>query len=425
LVGRINSKYATPEWSPILYLFRSLDFENLVQLYAGCDVALLTPVRDGMNLVAKEYLASRTDGTGVLILSEMTGTSNRLSEALLINPNNFEQIGKALKQAFEMTEAEQKQRNHSMQEKLKSNTVFDWAEDFLDELEKNSSDESRPQTVDTAILKNILNRFQNAQRRLMFIDYDGTLVGFKNDPEEAVPSAKIMEVLKNLNKDEKNDVYLVSGRGREFLEKHFGNLGINLVAEHGVYSKNGYLKWKTFPGLDMSWMERVEDLLQKFVEETPGAFIEKKSFSLAWHYRKASETGEENSRKLYQILSRWARDMNLAVLNGNKVIEITNPSINKGIPIKDRANCGKFGFIMAIGDDHTDEFMFSALPACALTVKVGSGNSIAKFRLDDRKQVYSLLSELKDVKKNKEKEEKEEAVPRMSLARNIWGFIKM
>lgn len=392
LVGRINSRYATPEWSPILYLFRSVDFENLVQLYANSEVALLTPVRDGMNLVAKEYLASRTDATGVLILSEMAGAANGLAEALLINPNNFDQISETIKRALEMPEEEQKRRNRNMQQKLKKNTIFNWAETFLNELNSYGNTKGKTQFINDKITSEIQQRYHEAERRLFFIDYDGTMVGFKKDPEKAIPSNKLLETIHRLNKDSKNDIYIVSGRNKEFLEKHFGKIGVNLIAEHGAFSKNGFLKWKTFMGAENSKLKEIEPLLQKYVAETPGSYIEKKSFSLAWHYRTASEGGEENAKKLFRILSRWAADMDLTVLNGNKVIEITHPGINKGIAVKDRANCGKFGFILAIGDDHTDEFMFSAMPDCAITIKVGEGETLADYRIKNQKEVLPFLS---------------------------------
>ncbi|MGC9343384.1 MAG: trehalose-6-phosphate synthase, partial [Bacteroidales bacterium] len=97
LVGRINGEFASINWTPIWYFYRSMPFENLIELYTTADVALITPVRDGMNLVAKEYLATRTDGTGVLILGEMAGAYKELNEALIINPNDKDEIAENIK----------------------------------------------------------------------------------------------------------------------------------------------------------------------------------------------------------------------------------------------------------------------------------------------------------------------------------------
>lgn len=401
LVGRINSRYATPEWSPILYLFRTLTFENLVQLYANSDIALLTPIRDGMNLVAKEYLASRTDHSGVLILSEMAGASTELSEALLINPNDFEQISQTLKHAFEMPLKEQQKRNLKMQKRLESDTVFRWTKTFLDALEKENESKNQLKSISKKEISYLSEEYQKAERRLIFIDYDGTLSGFKVNPEAAVPTERVLDLLKVLGRDLKNDVYVVSGRKREFLENYFGSLGINLVAEHGAFVKNGFLDWKTLPGADPSGMEKIENLLQKFVAETPGSHIEKKSFSLAWHYRGAAEWGEKNAKNLYEILKRWSMDLNISILKGNKVIEITHPAINKGAAVRAKANCGKYDFILAIGDDHTDEYMFSAMPSCAHVIKVGSGHSVAQYRISEQKEVLPFLNRFAKLEQKK------------------------
>ncbi|CAN0605009.1 unnamed protein product, partial [Ectocarpus sp. 12 AP-2014] len=131
LVGRINGELSTVSWTPIWYFYRSMPFENLIDLYTSCDIAWLTPIRDGMNLVAKEYIATRTDKTGVLILSEMAGSANEMNESLLINPNNFEQIADTLYQAINMPKAEQQQRNTVLQKRLARYNVEKWANDFM------------------------------------------------------------------------------------------------------------------------------------------------------------------------------------------------------------------------------------------------------------------------------------------------------
>lgn len=131
MVGRINGQFGNTDWVPILYQYNYLPFQPLVALYTISDVALVTPLRDGMNLVAKEYVATRTDHTGVLILSEMAGAVQELKEALVINPNNNQNVADAIKQALEMPIQEQRRRNRIMQARLKRNTVVHWAEDFL------------------------------------------------------------------------------------------------------------------------------------------------------------------------------------------------------------------------------------------------------------------------------------------------------
>ena len=134
LVGKINGRFGTISWAPIIYQYRSLPFPSLAAMYAISHVALVTPLRDGMNLVAKEYVATRHDKTGVLVLSEMAGASKELPEAIIINPNNREEIADALKTALEMPREEQIRRNVIMQNRLRRYDVARWAMDFLTEL---------------------------------------------------------------------------------------------------------------------------------------------------------------------------------------------------------------------------------------------------------------------------------------------------
>lgn len=134
MVGRINGKYGNIGWTPIFYQFKFLPFEELLSLYRLSDVALITPLRDGMNLIAKEYVASRKDKTGVLILSETAGVSEELNEAIIVNPNDKEEIERALITALEMDVTEQKRRNKIMQKHLQNYDVSVWANSFIDRL---------------------------------------------------------------------------------------------------------------------------------------------------------------------------------------------------------------------------------------------------------------------------------------------------
>ncbi|NIV39816.1 MAG: bifunctional alpha,alpha-trehalose-phosphate synthase (UDP-forming)/trehalose-phosphatase, partial [Anaerolineae bacterium] len=123
LIGRINGRFSEPGWTPVWYLYRKLPFEGLVPFYLVADVALVTPLRDGMNLVAKEYLAARPDGTGVLVLSETAGSAEELGEALIVNPHDERNIIAQLVRALNMSESEQRRRNAPMQARLRRYTI--------------------------------------------------------------------------------------------------------------------------------------------------------------------------------------------------------------------------------------------------------------------------------------------------------------
>lgn len=395
LVGRINGKFATVNWTPIWYFYRSMPFDNLIDLYTSSDVALITPVRDGMNLVAKEYIATRTDNTGVLILSEMAGAAQELSEALLINPNNFEQIVDSIKYALEMPEEEQIRRNKIMQKRLRRYSVEKWAKDFMTNLRETTWTRKTFRTleINEIIKKDLFEKYSEAGQRILFLDYDGTLVNYEDKPEDAKPDPELIELITSLGRQENTRVVLISGRDKETLGAWWNSPDIDLIAEHGIWFKKGEGEWELTETLDCEWMAKIRPVLETYVDRTPGTFIEEKNYSLAWHFRKANpELGEVRSNELSAVLRDLISDHGLSVLKGNKVLEIKNSSVTKG------KAAGKlleenYDFLFAIGDDYTDEYFFNELPENATTVKVGMSKTQAKYYIKTSEQVRELLSQ--------------------------------
>jgi len=202
LVGRINGEFSTVSWTPIWYFYRTLPFENIIDLYTSSEVALITPVRDGMNLVAKEYIATRTKEDGVLVLSEMTGASKELNEALLINPFNYEEIADTLKRALEMPKAEQKERMKALQKRVSRYSVDKWASEFINSLKQvhkvySLIQASKLKTTDIENFKEIL---RSPKKKIMFLDYDGTLVNFTKNPQDAKTRFTAFPTLKRTGK---------------------------------------------------------------------------------------------------------------------------------------------------------------------------------------------------------------------------------
>ncbi|WP_430907355.1 bifunctional alpha,alpha-trehalose-phosphate synthase (UDP-forming)/trehalose-phosphatase [Maribacter sp. 2-571] len=394
LVGRINGEFSTVSWTPIWYFYRSMPFDNLIDLYTSSDIAWLTPLRDGMNLVAKEYIATRTDGTGVLILSEMAGSANEMNEALLINPNNFEQIADTIDEAINMPKEEQRQRNGQLQQRLKRYNVEKWAQSFMSSLlaqkERDAAHVSRK--LNDSRLQTILNAYTSADRRLLFLDYDGTLAGFHNDPQKAVPDEELYALLDALHQQKGTDLYLISGRDKDTFSRWFQAKKYNMIVEHGVWISQNGEDFRMLENVKNDWMEKIRPVLESFVDRTPGSFIEEKNYSLAWHYRKTDpDFGNLRASELTTVLTSLIGTDDLSVLNGNKVMEVKSSNVNKG-----RASVRVFGekdydFVFAIGDDWTDEFMFQELPDTAVTVKVGLQKTHAKYFLENTKQVRELL----------------------------------
>ena len=396
-VGNINSLYRTMDWTPILYFYRSFPIETLSALYYISDIGLVTPMRDGMNLVSKEFVASKTQNCGVLILSEMAGASKELLDALIVNPNNIGDITEAIVKALNMTEEEQKWRMEQMRQVVSQFNVFHWVKVYMEKLfevkELQYSMQSRH--VDAGINKKIKKSYQAAKKRLLFLDYDGTLVGFNTDINKATPDAELYEIIEALNADESNEVVVISGRDYVKLEEWFGHTGVDLIAEHGAWQKNKNQKWESIRGLNDLWKEDILPILNTYVDRTPGAFIEEKSFSLVWHYRKAENgLGELRSNELINNLMYLTKDRGLQLLPGNKVIEIKNIEVNKGKAALSRVYHDDYDFILAIGDDHTDEDTFKVMPESAFTIKVGSTMSAARFYLRTPQEVRGFLKGL-------------------------------
>lgn len=395
LVGRINGNFASVNWTPIWYFYRSMPFDNLIDLYASSDVALITPIRDGMNLVAKEYVATRTDQSGVLILSEMAGSAHELNEALLINPNNFDQIVDSIKQALEMPEKEQVRRNRVMQKRLKRYNVEKWAKDFMKNLRETTRTRNEIRTLEVTgnIKKDLYERYSSAQRRILFLDYDGTLVNYMDKPEDAKPDKELLALLEKLGGQKNTRVVLISGRDKETLSRWWHNKSVELIAEHGVWVRPASGEWELTENLDCSWMEKIRPILETFVDRTPGAFIEEKNYSLAWHFRKANpELGEVRANELSTVLRDLISNHGLTVLQGNKILEIKNSGVTKGKAASKLLDESE-DLIFAIGDDYTDEYLFTELPDRSMTFKVGSTNTRAKYYLNNSREVRELLSQ--------------------------------
>jgi trehalose 6-phosphate synthase/phosphatase len=397
LVGEINGRYGTIGWMPVWYLYRSLPFYTLASLYSLADVALVTPLRDGMNLVAKEYTAAQTDGKGVLILSETTGAAQELGEAILVNANNQGETARALARALEMPEQEQIERNRTMQTRLSRYNVVRWANEFVDKLlsTKNLQREMEEKALTYEMQRKLVDDFRASNRALLLLDYDGTLVPFSPRPAEAMPGIKLLRLLRRLGKNPRNEVVLISGRDKDTMEKWFGSLNVGLVAEHGAWLREKGGRWETMGTLTNEWKNEISSILESWVDRTPGSFIEEKEFSLVWHYRKAGpELGELRARELINNISNITANLNLQVLEGSKVVEVKNAGIDKGRMASRYLSRGQWDFILAVGDDWTDEDTFKVLPSAAWSIKVGFGASAARFSLASSDKVTSLLGKM-------------------------------
>ncbi|PRD57510.1 bifunctional alpha,alpha-trehalose-phosphate synthase (UDP-forming)/trehalose-phosphatase [Sphingobacterium gobiense] len=394
LVGHINAVYGTNEWTPIAYYYNTYPVEELSALYAAADVCLVTSLRDGMNLVCKEYVASKENEQGVLILSELAGASKELLDAIQVNPNAIDEISNAIVQAIKMPEEEQRKRMDANIAIVKKFNINHWVRLFFNRLReiKHIQKNEMSRKVREGVREMIFNQYQNSQKRLFFLDYDGTLIGFHKDADDAAPTTSLYRILEKLQSDNENQIVIISGRPRETLTRWFGDKDYYLVAEHGAWTNYPAHTWTHRPQLSNRWKIPVKHIMTKFANITAGASVEEKSYSLAWHYRKAQQgLGQLRSQELVDSLRYLIPQHGLQLLQGDKVIEVKNGEVNKGLAALEIVNHYKPDFIFAMGDDVTDEDMFIELPSSALTVKVGNKKSEAHFYVENQEDAVNLV----------------------------------
>jgi trehalose 6-phosphate synthase/phosphatase len=400
LVGRINGDFATPNWVPVHYIFRGLSERELVALYRAADVMLVTPLRDGMNLVAKEFVAARTDGDGVLVLSEFAGASWELPEAIQVNPYDVEGTAESCYRALMMPPSERRTRLEPLRARVETYDVHRWAATFLEQLESITRPQpsSRRAPANAHAARQALqSRLRDSEDLLALLDYDGTLVPYTATPELARPDPVLIELLGDLASRPRTEVHVVSGRARETLERWLGSLPIALHAEHGFWSRRlGSSEWVATGEVGGTWREPALAILREVTARTPGSLIEVKAVALAWHYRMADrEAGARRANELRLHLTQLLSNQPVEILAGHKVIEIRPHGIHKGriVPPLPPERL-VVTTVLAIGDDRTDEDLFDALPPEAITIRVGPGPTQARFRVDGVPAVRALLHTL-------------------------------
>lgn len=401
-IGSINGQYSTMDWTPVCYFYHGFSFEELVAMYYIADVALVTPLRDGMNLVAKEYVASKNNNPGVLILSEMAGAAIEMTDALLINPNDTEEIKQAICRALEMPEQEQLKRLQHMQKIISVQTVNKWAADFVSEWSDTcrKNEQLRKKRISVGIIGAIKMKYNQAKQRLILLDYDGTLASLKTRPENAKPAPELIATLQKLVSDPANHVVVNSGRDQFTLEKWLGNLPIAMAAEHGAFYKENGIWHKNINKAE--WSSGLVSILKLFVEKTPRSHLEVKETTLAWHYRESDAwLGALRAQQLINVLVNICIQQKLQIIQGDKVVEIKSPDYNKGSEVRRQLEKKHYDFIIAMGDDTTDEDMFKALPVNAVTIKVGYVSEAASYNMPSQTEVLpflQILANKKDMK---------------------------
>jgi len=398
LVGEINGKLGTPEWTPLVYINRSIERTELVGLYKLADVCWVGSLRDGMNLVAKEYVACKPEH-GVLVLSEFAGAAAEMGEALLINPYDEERTAATVERALALDDQERRLRMTMLHNRVLRNDVFHWGDRFLGALQEAVSDRGRYADTQPQRLRpgEIRDAYVRANRRLLILDYDGTLAPFAQRPQQAAPAPVVLDLLRNLAADQRNCIALMSGRSAENLDRWFGMVrGMWMAAEHGAEMKPASAStWEPLrEQVSTDWKSTVMPILEHFVDRTPGSDVEEKKYSLVWHYRMAEpEFGEWLANELVSMLEAMLAETELRAFRGEKTIEVKPVWANKGEALaRVLAAYPDPDFILAAGDDRTDEDLFERLQSDAWTIHIGPEPTRAGFVIGEFEGLRRLLA---------------------------------
>ncbi|MFT8705388.1 trehalose-phosphatase [Bifidobacterium aquikefiricola] len=405
LVGQINGKYSLLSWNPIHYITRSLPIKPVCGIYAAGDVALVTPLRDGMNLVAKEYLACHDGRAGALVLSDMCGAARELDQAFIVNPYDTSAVCEALHEALEISNEESRRRNIAMQARLKFRTAATWCTGFLASLAQVADSSLADKRLRMDQRNTIMEQWDGAKKRLLLLDYDGTLTPLVRTPERAKPTHGLRALIRRVASDPGVKLEIVSGRSHETMNAWFGDLPVALIAEHGVW-RSDYesmedvgegRKWTRLEGLPNAeeWKRQIEPIMKDSVNALAKSFIEYKDDAMAWHYRLSDQRKANDQRgRLLEKLRAITGKLGLMVMENSKVVEVCPVAVSKGQAVSPIIESGDYDFILAAGDDSTDETMFAVMPEDSWSIKVGAGITRAHSRLLNAASVQRLLGYL-------------------------------
>lgn len=397
-VGQINGRYATIDHNPINFIHNPVPFTELCALYAIADVALVTPLVDGMNLVAKEYVACQQDDPGVLVLSEFAGAAQELFQAVQVNPYDIGASADALQLALNMPLEERANRMEPMKDRVFEYNADFWASTYISDLEEKSPRRKQP-IEEIEASRALAKDFAAAMRPACFLDYDGTLREFEDTPDAASPTEQIRALLDGLSHAPEVDVFVVSGRKPADLEKWLGEIPCTLIGEHGnTYRKAGESEWRHLnPNADLSWQERVWDILKVYEGSTPGSMIERKASALVWHYRQSDpEFGRWKANQLLSEIYDMLANLPVEIHHGKKIVEISSIHVNKGAAVEYFLRQRDYDWVFVAGDDQTDESMFRLEHPNLMSVKVGKGDTRAHYRIGSPKKFRGLLQDMLD-----------------------------
>ncbi|XWS18539.1 hypothetical protein CRYUN_Cryun32bG0053500 [Craigia yunnanensis] len=439
---RINETFGQPGYEPIVFIDRPVSLSERVAYYTIAECVVVTAVRDGMNLTPYEYIVCRqgvsesessSESSGpkksMLVVSEFIGCSPSLSGAIRINPWNIEATAEAMHEAISMADAEKQLRHEKHYRYVSSHDVAFWSRSFFQDMERTCKDHFRRRCWGIGLsfgfrvvaldpnfrklsIDHIVSVYLRSKNRAILLDYDGTVM--PQTSHNKIPSAEVISIINTLSGDNKNTVFIVSGRGRESLGKWFSpckKLGI--AAEHGYFMRwSSNDEWEICgQNSEFGWKEIAEPVMKLYTEATDGSSIESKESALVWHHRDAEPGfGSSQAKEMLDHLESVLANEPVAVKSGQFIVEVKPQGVSKGVVAEKifttMAERGRQAdFVLCIGDDRSDEEMFEIISSAissgvlpsntsVFACTVGQKPSKAKYYLDDPAEVVNMLGAL-------------------------------
>lgn len=401
-VGKINSKFSTENWRPIQYFYQQFTPEQLVGYYGRADICLITSLRDGLNLVSKEYIACRHSDDGTLILSEMAGAAKELQYAIKVHPYDIVQIKEAILYALDISQEEAKIRMKDLKQRVFSYTINEWLFNIFEEVKVlyPSLNLNTQKSINLQLLQLIKLKFMHSKRRLFFLDYDGCLRQLDKNPNKAVPNEEILNLLSRLSELPQTDIYVVSGRMYQELDEWFAHLPIHLIGEHGNAFKSYNKPWVFNQLIDINAREKLNQILNTYTHILKNSYVELKQCGFCFHFGNCSiETQkiyvDEFYEKIIDVIDEL--ELPLSCIISNQAIEVIPIEVNKGNGLKKWVTFSSEDFILSAGDEDTDEDMFKVLPKTSFTFKIGKSNSVARYRMNKIEKFIHFLNQIVDI----------------------------
>ncbi|MFH0789882.1 MAG: trehalose-phosphatase, partial [Pseudomonadota bacterium] len=395
LIYRINEKYAQGTWKPIIYVDKKIEHQDLAAYYRLADFAIISSIYDGMNLVAKEFVASQVDEKGVLILSELTGAAEALDGAILVNPYDIEDFAENIKKTLLMSEREKKGRMLTLRTQVKGEDIYKWINDFLQEMKALSACKAKEEDY----LFNHLPRIQetlSGKQVILFLDYDGTLTPIVETPDQAVLSEETRSLLRILKESVK--LVIISGRGLADLKRMVDLTDILYVGNHGAeICDRNTVQVTHLPDSNQERLLAFLDLLKEALSSIPGVLVEEKGITASVHFRKVAE---DDLGDFYDLFWKTAQGFQeeFRITKGKKVFEIRPLTAwNKGDAVTlIRKTSKSDSHSIYIGDDITDEDAYRVLRGKGISISIGR-NPASDYYLKNQNEVNVFLEHLVNI----------------------------